>query len=83
MSKIFFSKKETLKNDFENPSGLSPILAVPSFSPSMAPLPLGFSQPHIRALSDFSALSAIQETLKTARPALTIGGKGGRCAEKA
>ena len=27
MSKKNFSKKETLKNDFENPSGLSPILA--------------------------------------------------------
>ena len=42
-----------------------PSSVAPAFSPLLS-APLGFSQPHICALGDFSMLLAIQETLKIA-----------------
>ena len=53
-------------------NGLPPSNAdwIPSVAPASSALlcaPLGFSQPHIHALGDFSVLLEIQKTLKIAR----------------
>ena len=41
---IFFSKKDTLKNDFENPYRLLPLLQAPSFTSSTPPAFSRFSR---------------------------------------